>query len=167
MAEPWLRGTLSEFDSVRRQVIHALELALEDVNRWCVGLTDLQIHMTPGNCNSVAFHLRHTSASLDRLLTYAEGRQLSAFQLEELGEENEPLGSVGDVLDDFRSGLKEAEERVRCFLPQTYEEPRFVGRKRVPSTVGALLIHCAEHTQRHIGQAVTTSRIVAVVPIPV
>jgi uncharacterized damage-inducible protein DinB len=165
MAEPWLRGTLMDFDSVRRQVLHSLELAAEDVNRWCAGLTDLQMHMTPENCASVAFHLRHISGSLDRLLTYGEGRQLSALQLEKLGEENQPLGNVADVLDDFRSGLREAAERVRFFLPQTYEEQRFVGRERVPSTVGALLIHCAEHTQRHVGQAITTARIVAALPV--
>ena len=35
MVEPWLRGTLTEVDAVRRQVLHALELAAEDVERWC------------------------------------------------------------------------------------------------------------------------------------
>lgn len=165
MAEPWLRGTLTEFDALRRQVLHALELAEEDANRWCVPLSDLQMHMTPGGCASVAFHLRHASASLDRLLTYAEGRQLSALQLEELADENEPLGSTNDVLDDFHSGVEEAASRVRSLLPSQYEEARFVGRERIASTLGGLLIHCAEHTQRHIGQAITTARIVAAVPI--
>jgi len=35
-----------------------------------------------------------------------------------------------------------------------------VGRAMLPSTVGGLLIHCAEHTQRHVGQAVTTAKVV-------
>jgi hypothetical protein len=26
--------------------------------------------------------------------------------------------------------------------------------------VGGLLVHCAEHTQRHVGQAVTTAKVV-------
>jgi len=26
--------------------------------------------------------------------------------------------------------------------------------------VGGLLVHCAEHTQRHIGQAITTAKVV-------
>jgi hypothetical protein len=30
----------------------------------------------------------------------------------------------------------------------------------LPSTVGGLIIHCAEHTQRHIGQAITTAKVV-------
>jgi hypothetical protein len=30
--EPWMRGTLTELDPVRRAVFHALELAVEDVD---------------------------------------------------------------------------------------------------------------------------------------
>jgi uncharacterized damage-inducible protein DinB len=29
----------------------------------------------------------------------------------------------------------------------------------LPSTVGGLLVHCAEHTQRHVGQMVTTAKV--------
>jgi uncharacterized damage-inducible protein DinB len=36
-----------------------------------------------------------------------------------------------------------------------------VGRLGLPSTVAGLLIHCAEHTQRHVGQMVTTVKVVA------
>jgi len=30
----------------------------------------------------------------------------------------------------------------------------------LPTTVGGLLVHVADHTQRHVGQAVTTAKIV-------
>ncbi len=36
--EPWMRGTHRELDVVRRAVIHALELAEEDVEKWTGGL---------------------------------------------------------------------------------------------------------------------------------
>jgi hypothetical protein len=42
----------------------------------------------------------------------------------------------------------------------SYEEPRGVGREMLLSTVGGLLVHSAEHTQRHVGQAVTTAKVV-------
>jgi hypothetical protein len=42
----------------------------------------------------------------------------------------------------------------------SYDEVRGVGREKLPSTVGGLLVHCAEHTQRHVGQAVTTAKVV-------
>jgi hypothetical protein len=32
--------------------------------------------------------------------------------------------------------------------------------KLLPTTVGGLLVHVADHTQRHVGQAITTAKIV-------
>ena len=156
MVEPWLRGTLTEFDAVRRQVLHALELAVEDVERWCSGLTDAEMEARPAEVAPVGFHLRHMARSLDRLLTYAEGLELSEAQLAALACEME---ATVDPLEECLSMIAEAMERVKRFLPETYEEVRFVGRKRLPTTVGGLLIHCAEHTQRHVGQAITTARV--------
>jgi uncharacterized damage-inducible protein DinB len=43
--------------------------------------------------------------------------------------------------------------------PGEFDQSRYVGRKRMPTTVGGLLVHVAEHTQRHVGQAITTARI--------
>ena len=161
MVEPWLRGTLGEVDALRRQVLHALELAREDALHWCASLSDEQIELRPFGAASVGFHLRHIAGSLDRLLRYAEGRQLSPGQLDVLAREQEPAGSTAKVLAGFVQGLDAAAARVTTFSPEQYEEARFVGRQRLPTTLGGLLIHCAEHTQRHIGQAITTAQIVS------
>ena len=158
--EPWLRGTLGEFDAVRRQVLHALELALEDGERWCAGLTDAEMNARPGGVASVAFHLRHVSRSLDRLLTYAAGEGLTEKQMVELRTELAPGAVTGEVLREFEAGVGRAMVRVAGVSPGSYEEYRGVGREGLPSTVGGLLVHCAEHTQRHIGQVVTTARVV-------
>jgi len=158
--EPWLRGTLTEVDSVRRQVLHALELAGEDVSRWCTGLSDAEMDARPFGIAPVAFHLRHIARSLDRLLTYAEGRQLSGAQMDALKSELEPGAVAEVVIAEVRAGLGGAAERVMMIAPSSYEKPRGVGRAMLPSTVGGLLIHCAEHTQRHAGQAVTTAKVV-------
>jgi hypothetical protein len=40
------------------------------------------------------------------------------------------------------------------------EQPRRVGRKQLPTSVGGLLVHVADHTQRHVGQAITTAKVV-------
>src|SRR5690242_21106506 len=81
LPEPWLRGTMTEVPAVQRAVLHALELAREDLERWCDGLSDEELHARPGGIAPVAFHLRHIARSIDRLLSYAEGRQLSAEQI--------------------------------------------------------------------------------------
>ena len=160
MVEPWLRGTLTEVDAVRRQVLHALELASEDAERWCAGLPDAGMNARPYGIAPVAYHLRHIARSLDRLLTYAECGQLSSEQLAALGDELAPGASTEAVLEEFQAGIVKAMERVRGISPATFEEPRQVGRAKLPSTVGGLLVHCAEHTQRHLGQAITTAQVV-------
>lgn len=157
--EPWMRGTHTELDVVRRAVIHALELAEEDVTKWCAGLSDAAMFARPGEVAPIGFHLRHIGRSLDRLLTYAEGRLLDAEQMEALRTEIAP-GSAADVLTEFREGIRCARERVEAFAPESYAQFRGIGRKQLPSTVGGILIHCAEHTARHVGQAVTTAKLV-------
>src|SRR5262249_14811076 len=59
LPEPWLRGTLTEVPALQRAVLHALELAREDIDRWCDGLTDSELNERPGGIAPVAFHLRH------------------------------------------------------------------------------------------------------------
>jgi uncharacterized damage-inducible protein DinB len=160
MVEPWLRGTLTEVDAVRRQVLHAFELAAEDVEHWCAGLSDEEMNARPFGVAQVAFHLRHIARSLDRLLTYAEGRGLSGAQMDALRSEMAEGAVAEEVLGEVRAGLGEARRRVLMTSSGSYDEVRGVGRENLPSTVGGLLVHCAEHTQRHVGQAVTTAKVV-------
>ena len=37
---------------------------------------------------------------------------------------------------------------------------RGVGRKQLPTSIGGALIHVADHTQRHVGQVVTTAKVI-------
>ena len=55
--------------------------------------------------------------------------------------------------------LTQSAERVRAIAAADLEQSRSVGKKRLPTTVGGLLVHIADHTQRHVGQAVTTAKI--------
>ena len=36
---------------------------------------------------------------------------------------------------------------------------RGVGRKQLPTSVGGALVHVADHTMRHVGQVVTTAKV--------
>jgi uncharacterized damage-inducible protein DinB len=158
--EPWLRGTLTEFDPVRRQVLHALEQAREELDDWCAPLSDDQMNARPYGLAPIAFHLRHIARSLDRLLTYAEGRALSESQLIALRGELDAGATTAFVMGELGRGLESATERIRLLEPETFVEARGVGRQGLPTTVGSLVVHCAEHTQRHAGQAITTAKIV-------
>lgn len=166
IVEPWLRGTLTDVDAVRRQVLHALELTLEDGEHWCAPLTDAQMNARPFVLAPVAFHLRHIARSLDRLLTYVDGARLTPEQHAALASELAPDAITTAVLAEFRSALASAETRIRAVAPAAFEWQRHVGRQRLPTTVAGLLIHCAEHSQRHIGQAIVTAKVVTQIQEP-
>jgi uncharacterized damage-inducible protein DinB len=158
-AEPWLRGTLREVPAVPRAVLHALELAQEDLQRWCHSLTDTELQASPAGLPALAFHLRHIARSVDRLLTYVEGRALSSHQLAELKAESHPGANRNELFAELTTSLASARERVLALTAANFESPRIVGKKALPTTLGALLVHIAEHTQRHVGQAVTTAKL--------
>ena len=157
--EPWLRGTLTDLPAEQRAVLHALELAREDIAQWCRPLVVEEMHARPYGLGSVAFQLRHIVGSLDRLLTYAEGNSLNASQLKALAAEVHAEGTKEEILAEFEAGLRNAERRVCEIDLASWPEPREVGRRKLPTTVAGLLIHCAEHTQRHVGQAITTAKV--------
>jgi uncharacterized damage-inducible protein DinB len=159
LPEPWLRGTLTDVNAVPRAVLHALELAGEDLTKWCAPLTDTELNARPHGLPSIAFQLRHIARSIDRLLTYAEGKSLSAEQLEALRTESQPAASTQAVFEELTSALTRAAERVQALAKFDVEQPRTVGKKALPTTLGGLLVHVADHTQRHVGQAITTAKI--------
>jgi uncharacterized damage-inducible protein DinB len=161
IAEPWLRGTLTDVPAVARAVLHALELADEDLRRWTETLTEEELNSHASGIAPVAFHLRHIARSLDRLLTYAEGRPLSADQIVLLKTEVEPGAKREQLFSELSSALKTGMARVQALADSDMSTPRQVGAKQLPTTVGGLLVHIADHTQRHVGQAITTAKVVA------
>jgi uncharacterized damage-inducible protein DinB len=158
--EPWLRGTLHDLPAITRAVLHALELAGEDLERWCGPLSDEQINVRRSGLAPVAFHIRHIAGSIDRLLTYAEGGQLTSEQMDALKAESEQRATHSQLFAQLRQALEDAARRIRRFEPKEFEQTRAVGRRQLPTTVGGLLVHVADHTQRHVGQAITTAKVV-------
>jgi uncharacterized damage-inducible protein DinB len=160
LPEPWLRGTLTDVPAVQRAALHALDLAREDLTKWCRDLSDAELNARPANLAPVAFQIRHISRSIDRLLTYAEGKELDDARLNALRSELDPGAGRDELFAELAGALEEGASRIRAFRSNQMEEPRTVGKKRLPTTVGGLLVHIAEHTQRHVGQAITTVKVV-------
>jgi len=107
-----------------------------------------------------AFHFRHIARSMDRLLTYADAKSLSTEQIAVMKAELEPGARQGALFSELHAALKSAGERVRAFSIADFELPRMIGRQQIPTTLGGILVHVADHTQRHVGQAITTAKIV-------
>ena len=160
--EVWLRGPLPGIPAHLQPVAHGLLQCREEVRRVVSGLTSEQIMLRPGGVGSVGFHVRHAIGSLDRLFTYARGEQLSAAQLAVLANESDATAgarSGAELVLAFHEAIEQALVQLGGTRESTLLEPRDVGRGRLPSTVLGLLFHAAEHTQRHIGQMVTTARL--------
>ncbi len=157
--EPWLRGTLTEVDPVLRAVLHALELAKEDLQKWCCDLTDEELNARPGGLEPIAFHLRHIARSIDRMLTYAENQPLDSEQMSAMQQEKQPGATRDALFTELNAKLDSASRRILAFDPGRFAESCAVGRKQLPTTAAGLIIHVADHTQRHVGQAVTTAKI--------
>ncbi|HKS30543.1 MAG TPA: DinB family protein [Pyrinomonadaceae bacterium] len=161
--EAWLLGPLSDTSFMLTPAAHALMQAAIDIERAASALTVEEVWRKPAGAPSVGFHLRHVAGSIDRLLTYARGGQLSAEQFRALATESEPGDAAEEAVALIRMAKAHIEDALQVLRTTTdtmLAEPREVGRSGLPSTVFGLLFHIAEHTQRHTGQIVTTARIV-------
>jgi uncharacterized damage-inducible protein DinB len=157
--EPWLRGSIPGVHPLVAPVLYAFQQAREDLLKYLTNLTDVQIWASPHGFGSVGFHIRHIAGSTDRLMTYLQGRDLTEEQMAELRAENDPHGpGKEELLSTLDRVFRSAEEVVRRLDPAILAEPRTVGRKRLPTTVIGLLTHIAEHTGRHVGQAISAAK---------
>jgi uncharacterized damage-inducible protein DinB len=157
--EPWLRGTYADVPAAGRAVLHALDLALDDITKWTDGLTEVDVHTQPLGLPALAFHLRHIARSTDRILTYAEGGQLTAEQLTLLKAEQSGEESLAGLVGEVEASFSNATGRIRTLAGADFNISRAVGRKQLPTSIGGALIHVADHTQRHVGQVVTTAKV--------
>ncbi len=116
----------------------------------------------PRGCRRWRFICATLRAAWIDLLTYAEGNALSDFQLQALKLESDAqAGTTAEILAELDGAISRSCERVRALASQDYSAPRTVGKKQLPTTLGGLLVHIADHTQRHVGQAITTAKLVS------
>lgn len=163
LPEVWLRGPVPNLTPLLQPVAHALLQAVEDVRRTVDSLAGAHLWARPGGAPSVGFHVRHAAGSLDRLFTYARGEALSPEQrslLESEADLGSPPAEAAALALAFEQQVHRALAQLRATPESTLLAARGVGRLALPSTVIGLLVHAAEHTQRHVGQIITTARIV-------
>jgi uncharacterized damage-inducible protein DinB len=117
--------------------------------------------MRPAGLAPIAFHLRPIARSLDRLLTYGEGRLLDGEQIAAMNAELDLRAVHQELFSEQASALESSAKRIRAMDPGSLEEARTVGKEQLATTIGGLLVHVAEHSQRHVGQTIITARTVA------
>jgi uncharacterized damage-inducible protein DinB len=161
LPEAWLRGPIAGIPASLQPVAHSLVQVREEVERAVEGLTSGQLGARPAGVASVAFHLVHIPGTVDRLFTYARGETLSDAQRQALLAEKDPgEPDAASLLAGLFAGIDGALAGLREWPEASLLEPRSVGRAALPSTVLGLLVHAAEHSQRHCGQVIVTARLV-------
>lgn len=170
MSEPevWLRGPIAGVPAHLQPVAHSLVECREEIEGVLAEMTPERIWHVHPKAASIGFHVIHAIGSLDRLFTYARGESLSDQQRHALAQESEPETTLSatNLVAAFDDAVERALEQLRSTAESTLTEKREVGRARLPSTVMGLLFHAAEHTQRHVGQALTTRRLMGAFDSP-
>ena len=160
--EVWLRGPVPGIPDLLQPVAHALLQAREEVDALLRNFPQDRLWDRPGGVASVGFHLQHLAGVLDRLCTYARGESLTPDQLDALRAEGVQMDSgVTALIAAFHRQVDITLKQLGSTDERTLKESRVVGRDRLPSTVLGLLVHAAEHVQRHTGQLLVTVRVVA------
>jgi hypothetical protein len=161
--EVWLRGPIDGVPALLQPVAHALKQAEEEVRAITRDFPDALLWIKPHGLASVGFHLQHLSGVLDRLTTYSRGRALSDAQLASLRAEGSTADAgttASSLATAFSRRVGDTLDLLRATPEGSLLEPRTVGRSGLPSTVLGLLVHCAEHSMRHVGQLLVTARVV-------
>jgi hypothetical protein len=164
ITEVWQRGPVPGYDPYLMPVVHALLQAREDLARLAAQVPSTDVWARPGGAASIGFHVRHVGGALERLLTYSRGESLNETQRASSRDEGvagDPPAALSDVVAAVHQQIDAALEQVRGTPRDRLLDDRKVGRAGLPSNVLGLLFHAAEHATRHVGQAITTAKILA------
>ena len=165
--EVWQRGPVDGFEPLLMPVVHALLQVREDLDRLARHVPPEHVWLRPGGAASIGFHVRHIGGALDRLFTYARGESLSDPQKAALraeGAPGEPPTPLRAIVSGVDAIIDRALEQLTATSRASLLEERKLGRAGLPTTVLGLLFHAAEHSTRHVGQAITTAKIVSSLP---
>lgn len=160
--EVWQRGPIEGVPGLLQPVAHALLQAREEVHEIMNGFPENLLWERPAGVASPAFHLQHLTGVVDRLFTYARKESLSAEQLQSRsieGKETETTSTMTQIIDNFDKQVELAINELKEVNVNTLTDARGVGRKQIPTTLIGLYVHAAEHSMRHIGQLLVTTRI--------
>ena len=159
-SEVWQRGPVPGFDPYVMPLAHSFMQVKEDLDRLASQVSDKSLWERPGGAASIGFHIRHIGGATDRLLTYARGEALTDQQIADARSESTREDSLRALVDETHAALDRALAQLRDTPRETLLAERKVGRAGLPSTTLGLLVHAAEHATRHMGQAITTAKIV-------
>jgi hypothetical protein len=158
--EPWLRGPIVGVHPMAAPFLYSMTQVREDLAHWTAGLTTAELWATPAGLGPIGFHIRHLGGATERLAAYLQGAALSDRQMREMNQEAQPGAALDELMRKLEDQFIYAEAVVKALDPRAWTDARTVGRKALPTTVGGLVHHIAEHAQRHLGEIIVTAKVV-------
>ncbi|WP_026914280.1 DinB family protein [Christiangramia portivictoriae] len=160
--EYWLRGKVDKVPDLLQPAAHALLQTREELRKYLGDFPAEQLWTRPAGRASVGFHLQHIAGVTNRLITYAQGKQLSDAQLQYLKLEGKADSSLSleELINHAENELSAAVEFLKLQNPEDLTNTVEVGRKKIESSLIGVLFHAAEHSQRHVGQMLVTMSVV-------
>ena len=154
-----MRGPIEGVEPLVAPVFYSFTQVREELAHYTEGLTTEQVWRQVNSLPTLGFHLRHIAGSVDRLMSYLMEAEISPEQIVYLKSEGEPGASLDELLAGVDAAFAKAESQLRTIKADDIHAPRYIGRKRLPTSVLGLLVHVSEHTQRHLGQSITTAKL--------
>jgi uncharacterized damage-inducible protein DinB len=158
--EYWLRGPEDTIPVLLQPVAHTLLQMRAELNSIMNDFPETKLWQRPAGLAAPGFHLKHIRGVIDRLFTYARAEVLDDAQQEWLKKEGEAQTEcLPQLLELLNRQVDIAIDQLKNTDPIGLTDIRYVGRKRIPSTLMGLLVHTAEHSMRHTGQLLVTVRV--------
>jgi len=161
---PWLRGPVPGVPLTLVPVAHALQQTQEEVAEFTEGFPDDLLWKKVAGLASVGFHLRHMAGVIDRLFSYARAEPLTDQQRQAQRSEGVAPAvptTTAALVEQLEAVIAKAIDQLKDTDPATLNDQRLIGAKQLPSTVFGSLFHGAEHAQRHVGQLLVTTKVLA------
>ena len=161
--DAWPRDPIEGVTALLQPVAHVLVHAKAELPHVLSGLSTEQLWAEPAGAACIGFHLAHLTGNIDRLFTHARGQPLSELQRQQLTQEGAVARlrpSMADLLGRLDLVLDGALTQLKAIPAERLLETRDLGAGGSFATVLDLLSSAAEHTSRHLGQIVTTAKVV-------
>ena len=152
--EVWMQGPIEGVPALLQPVAHALLQVSREVEVYMQEFPRAKLWEKPAGRASVAFHLQHMAGVIDRMFTYALDKPLSTQQFQYLSAEGQKVPDMDPkaLVEVLQGQIQQAMQQLKQTPEAELTHMRYIGRKRIPTTLMGLLFHAAEHSQRHLGQ---------------
>lgn len=155
--EPWLTPDEPTISPRKADLLKGLDQVLYLLETYLQGLPDEALWWTPApDVPPIGARLQHVVGASSRLATYALEEDYDPNALAALAEQD--WATTGrpktDLLTEVRQTLTGIRGRILTLPDEALDEPRPVGRRRIPVRRAGILHHLIEHAAHHVGQVV-------------